>query len=73
MWPNPQFPADLVTFTEEIFDRKLFFCAVKFKHNSIKSSNIDSWNVPKYVSLSCKNFPIPQKQPPKVFCKKSCS
>ena len=20
MWPNPQFPADLVTFTEEIFE-----------------------------------------------------
>ena len=23
MWPNPQFLADLVTFTEEIFNRKL--------------------------------------------------
>ena len=23
MWPNPQFPADLVTFTEKIFNRKL--------------------------------------------------
>ena len=29
MWPNPQFPADLVTFTEEILDRKLhFLCSV---------------------------------------------
>ena len=25
MWPNPQFPADLVTFTEETFDGKLLF------------------------------------------------
>ena len=28
MWPNPQEPADLVTFTEEIFNGKLNFCAV---------------------------------------------
>ena len=29
MWPNPQFPADLVTFTEEIFHGKLsFLCSV---------------------------------------------
>ena len=25
MWPNPQFSADLVTFTEEILTRKLHF------------------------------------------------
>ena len=25
MWPNPQFPADLVTFTEEIFNGELHF------------------------------------------------
>ena len=25
MWPNPPFPADLVTFTEEIIDGKLHF------------------------------------------------
>ena len=28
MWPNPQFNADLVTFTEETFNEKLVFCAV---------------------------------------------
>ena len=29
MWPNPQFPADLVTFTEEILNEKLhFLCRV---------------------------------------------
>ena len=26
MWPNPQETADLVTFTEEIFNGKLNFC-----------------------------------------------
>ena len=25
MWPNPQFPVDLVTFTEEIFNGKIHF------------------------------------------------
>ena len=29
MWPNPQFPADLVIFTEEILNGKLhFLCSV---------------------------------------------
>ena len=25
MWPNPQYPANFVTFTEEIFNGKLYF------------------------------------------------
>ena len=25
MWPNLQFPADLVTFTEEILNKKFYF------------------------------------------------
>ena len=25
MWPNPEFPADLVTFTEERLKEKLYF------------------------------------------------
>ena len=33
MWPNPQFPADLVTFTEEILNGKLpFICSVRDKN-----------------------------------------
>ena len=28
MWLNPQFPADLVTFTGKILKWKLYFCAV---------------------------------------------
>ena len=34
MWPNPQFPADLVTFTEETFMENFRFCTViALKHN----------------------------------------
>ena len=32
MWPNPQFPADLATFTGEILDGKLpFLCSVSVR------------------------------------------
>ena len=43
MWPNPQFPADLVTFTEEILNGKLhFLCSGgKSKVFSISTSSID--------------------------------
>ena len=36
MWPNPQspqFPADLVTITQEILNENFIFCAVKKKIN----------------------------------------
>ena len=33
MWPNPQFPEDLVTFTEEILDGKLNFSAMFSSHD----------------------------------------
>ena len=36
MWPNPQFPADLVTFTEEIFNVKLHFTNDINSHLTIK-------------------------------------
>ena len=40
MWPNPQETADLVTFTEEILNRKLsFFCSVSM---SLQNANIQS-------------------------------
>ena len=39
MRPNPQFPADLVAFTEEIFNGKLhFLCSVKVKNWLIKKN-----------------------------------
>ena len=33
MCPNPQFPTDLVTFTEEIPNGKLHFCTVNDVNN----------------------------------------
>ena len=33
MWPNQHFPADLVTFTAEIFNGKLHFCRVHILWN----------------------------------------
>ena len=36
MWPNPQFPAKLVTFTKEIFNGKLhFLCGVSFNFSAL--------------------------------------
>ena len=32
MWPNLQFPADLVTFTEETFKKNFIFCALYLMH-----------------------------------------
>ena len=34
MWPNPQFPADLVTFTEEFPNGKLHFLCSELKNTS---------------------------------------
>ena len=45
MWPNPQFPEDLVTFTEEILDDKLYFlCNVYQKLHIHKSISQDMSN-----------------------------
>ena len=38
MWPNSQFPADLVTFTEEILNEKLHFF-VQQNENYAKKKN----------------------------------
>ena len=36
MWPNPQFPADLVTFTEEILNGKLHFLCSGYSNTNNK-------------------------------------
>ena len=46
MWPNPQFPADLVTFTEEILNGKLHF---------LLSGRVDSEMNNRFISLLSKN------------------
>ena len=44
MWPNPQFPADSVTFTEEIINGKLHFlysgCRLKARYFLVSFSKI---------------------------------
>ena len=37
MWPNPQFPTDLVTFTEEILNGKLHFLRSDYLHLKLRS------------------------------------
>ena len=45
MWPNPQFPADLVTFTQEILNRKIHFL--------YSGSNLVNQSLPNF----CLNYP----------------
>ena len=40
MWPNPQFPADLVTFTEEILNEKLHFL---WRGNRLNTNQINKF------------------------------
>ena len=42
MWPNPHVTADLVTFTEEIVNGKLHFCAGCYR----KKKMMRLWNIP---------------------------
>ena len=40
MWPNPQIPADLITFTEEILNGKLhFLCSVTSQYGNHQITN----------------------------------
>ena len=50
MWPNPQFTADLVTFTEKVRNGKLYF----FVHYYFFLMNMhdDFWPLPFFVSVS---------------------
>ena len=41
MWPNPQFPADFVTFNKEILNEKLHFLYIGF-NLTIKQDKTDS-------------------------------
>ena len=44
MWPNPHETADLVTFTEQILDGKLHFCAVNWDSISKKKFKLPNRN-----------------------------
>ena len=46
MWPNPQLPADLLTFTDEILNGKLhFLCGVTSKPTPNASSKHDEFPI----------------------------
>ena len=50
MWPNPQFSADLVTFTEGIFNGKLhFLCSAKIINNRLTFVSTDNVKCEKQV------------------------
>ena len=43
MWQKPQFPADLVKFSEEIFNGKLYFLCSVSNYLSILNKSIEHW------------------------------
>ena len=49
MWPNPQFPANLVTFTEKTLMKNFTFCAVCVDWLSLHTSDIINMRI--YVCL----------------------
>ena len=51
MWPNPQFPEDLATFTEKIPNGNLIFCAVIWVGKSKGLWSYYSWQIQLSKSL----------------------
>ena len=54
MWPNPQFPADLATFTEEILNGKLHFlcsASVFFYKSKTENKKVVIWNIIVYSAI----------------------
>ena len=45
MWPNPQFSADLVTFTEEMLSGKLHFLCGDWGYEGLWILDIPGWKV----------------------------
>ena len=54
MWPNPEFPADLVSFTEEILNGKLhFLCSDgRFDHSSWAYEIAKFWMIKLCLNVS---------------------
>ena len=52
MWPNPQFPADLVTFNEEILNGKLHFLCNERENRLTGIHMIATPDVQHYVPTS---------------------
>ena len=65
MWPNPQFPTDLVTFTQEIPNGKLFFvqflCRIYFMRCMISVKLVNLWINPVIIYLFKFNYKSTRK------------
>ena len=55
MYPNPQFPADLVTFTEEIINEKVHFLCSDININATRADSKESL-LCKKICDSCLDF-----------------
>ena len=61
MWPNPMFPAVLITFTEEIVNRKLQFLCIDFFELDWKRQSA-TWRCNlrcKFISYIILKLPVP--------------
>ena len=57
MWPNPQFPADLITFTEEILNWKLhFLCSDTDESEHMDTKNLE-WKLARKMLRVKASFP----------------
>ena len=66
MWPNSQFPADLVTFTEEILNEKLHF--VRIETTDFFNQNLKLWSslnrtILKSICLKSETYALREKCP----------
>ena len=64
MWPNPQVPEDLITFTEETLNGKLIFLCSVFHRNHVY------WDVVSTAEeLPSSSYPsrLPSKVPRRAF------
>ena len=61
MWPNPEFPADVVTFTEEILNGKLYFCCSVGYLQAHWGSKFKETNKP-IISLALENSKCTNKK-----------
>ena len=65
MLPNPQFSANLVTFTEEIFNRNLYFLRSDYVNNIVILSLLSTTN---FTAVSSSRCLLPWSQPWGYLC-----
>ena len=68
MWPNPQFPADLVTFTEEICNGKLHFLCSIISFGGTWFSGWPSWEQTISSTASSFSAVVAVRGQPEPFC-----